>query len=597
MKKLAKLLAFVLALAMVLSLGVGLALAADDDIGTITIRNPEADSSGQQWNWSAYSSYSIYRLLDLTGQDTTEDGTLDVVSYTIAPKWAGFFTEGEGADYLIPAADATAAQKESLNQIVYNGAAYYLNVTESNVADFANAATRCVMDGSVTADGGRGSGTSGADITFTGLPLGYYLVVPFEMWSTIGAQPTENSTGSIASLTSTVPDAEVVVKGVRPPLEKTDDAISADVGQVVHYSLTSKVPNAAGYSEFYYKFMDLMSTGLTFNNDVHVTVTHGGEEIDITEDCTIEPADANTIYGYYKMDKAFSVLVPVGNYQGLAGANGGPDQPNYIGDTITVSYSATVNFNAVVDQIMTNPWQTSERHERNQAQLRYGHDPDDLAYTQFVSEEVYTSSIYIHKYTANAASDDIPLEGAAFVLMNSEGKYLKYDRQPDLSDPQNPVYPTKAEWVTVTGAPTDGTAGVTNAQLKALSDAAKAGTILSVKTGPDGLAAFFGLKDGDYYLVEIESPAGYNGLDKPQKVTLQGTDADTAAGKAENVADGLFPFSMDSSSDSYANVLNQTGSVLPTTGGMGTQLFYILGGVLVLAAGVVLVSRRRMKAE
>ena len=585
MKRIVRLLALVLALALVLSAGATCALAADNDPkGSITIKDPET-TVNEHGSDQYYTYYHFFRILDLKGQDTDTDGTYDVVSYTITDQWVDFFMTGAGADYLIPAADATETQKNELNQIIYNGAAYYLNLTEGNVAAFADAATLYVFEAYTRAwpnnnDAHISAQSTEGDLTISNLPLGYYLMIPWEDFDTIATERNEHSSGSIASLTSTVPNAEIYVKATRPEITKTDDAASADVGQKINYTITGTVPYTAGYTDFIYRLEDYISNGLTFNNDFKITITHDGQEVDITDACT------KTTYnpGWRPYGDGFAYTIPVSDYQ------------NMVGDTITLTYSCTLN-----SQAIDNEYRDVEgygmRHESNNVWLRYGHDPDSLAVGQLISEEVYCANIYINKYTHGAASDT-PLEGARFVLMNSEGKYLKYDRDADVSDYDNPVYPKKAEWVTVTGAPTDGTAGLTNAQLKALSDAVKAGTISSVVSDEYGAAMFLGLKDDDYYLVEIEAPAGYNALEKPQKVVLQGQDEDFAGnpkGKVENVADGWYP--QDSSTDSYANVLNQTGSVLPTTGGMGTQLFYILGGVLVLAAGVVLVSRRRMKAE
>ena len=84
-------------------------------------------------------------------------------------------------------------------------------------------------------------------------------------------------------------------------------------------------------------------------------------------------------------------------------------------------------------------------------------------------------------------------------------------------------------------------------------------------------AVVYGLDaDSDYYVVETKAPDGYNKLEEPQKVD---------AGKVS------------------VDVVNQAGSVLPSTGGIGTTIFYIVGAILVIGAGVVLVTRRRMNAQ
>ena len=85
-----------------------------------------------------------------------------------------------------------------------------------------------------------------------------------------------------------------------------------------------------------------------------------------------------------------------------------------------------------------------------------------------------------------------------------------------------------------------------------------------------------------YYLREIEAPAGYNGLGQDVEVKI------TGATKAEDSATLTY-------TTVVAEINNQSGTELPSTGGMGTTVFYILGSVLVLGAAVVLVTRKRMK--
>lgn len=96
-----------------------------------------------------------------------------------------------------------------------------------------------------------------------------------------------------------------------------------------------------------------------------------------------------------------------------------------------------------------------------------------------------------------------------------------------------------------------------------------------------GKATVDGLASGTYWLQEIEAPAGYNLLTERKSVTIN--DADNTATVTEDVyvTGGL-------------QVINETGLVLPSTGGMGTTLFYTIGGVLVVAAGVLLVTKKRM---
>ena len=91
-----------------------------------------------------------------------------------------------------------------------------------------------------------------------------------------------------------------------------------------------------------------------------------------------------------------------------------------------------------------------------------------------------------------------------------------------------------------------------------------------------GAATFGGLADGTYYLVETKAPAGYNRLEEPAEIKVEGSSTDTAKLSVT------------------AKVPNSTGTTLPSTGGMGTTVFYVLGFVLVMGAVVLLVTKKRM---
>ena len=208
-----------------------------------------------------------------------------------------------------------------------------------------------------------------------------------------------------------------------------------------------------------------------------------------------------------------------------------------IGAEIKVTYSALVNENAVA------------KISKNSATLTYSNNPSEgtVNTTTPVEETVYSSKIVIDKYEKDSTTTK--LEGAEFVLykeVTPEGEttatkqYYKWNKENK-----------KVEWV---------------ADMK---DA----TV--VKTDKNGAATFDGLADGTYYLVETEAPAGYNPLEKPVKVEVKGGSAEADLSVTAEVA-------------------NSTGTTLPSTGGMGTTIFYVLGSALVLGAVVLLVTKKRM---
>lgn len=108
-----------------------------------------------------------------------------------------------------------------------------------------------------------------------------------------------------------------------------------------------------------------------------------------------------------------------------------------------------------------------------------------------------------------------------------------------------------------------------------------------------------GLDDGDYRLVETTTPAGYNTI-APIEFTITAehevlSDNPALTALSGNITSGDAKFTADKTAGSLSgDVVNNSGTQLPETGGMGTTLFYVLGSVLVLAAVVLLVTKKRM---
>lgn len=207
---------------------------------------------------------------------------------------------------------------------------------------------------------------------------------------------------------------------------------------------------------------------------------------------------------------------------------------------IVLTYRAIINDDAVG---ATDP-------VTNKAQLIYSNDPSDPIKTGKTPEtpevEVYTSRIVIDKYNgANQAK----LENAQFVLLNGEGadaKYYKYTAATAETE-------AKVEWV---------------------DTEAEATTFV---TDANGAANINGLKDGTYYLKETVAPTGFNRLDGFVAVTIDGTKTD-----------GVRTLSYT------ASVENNAGSMLPSTGGIGTTIFYAVGIILMAGAVFFVVRRKRV---
>lgn len=471
-KKFKSLLGIMMALVMILSAGFGSSkvLAAGD--------NGEIKVTGTTQG----KSYSAYKIFDLTQSGKN-------VSYTIAQEWEDFFTNGAGKEYI---ADKNNEQG-NLNPIVVSGAVKYINITNENIADFAKAAL-----GELNKEGITKTQTKIADsetLTFSELELGYYLVHPE------GATEKAEDQNSIVSLTSTTPSAEVKVKGTYPTVEKKVDKPTADIGQELTYTLTSKVPDTTGYSEYTFKMTDTLSKGLTFvSNPDEVTVTIGSDPIQEHVTKKINGQD---------LEVSFDML----------------QLQDKVGQTITITYKAKLNKDAVITDD-ANP---------NTVTLEYSNDPKDSKKTDTTedNEKVFTAKVIVKKVDGK---DQKALEGAKFVLKNSEGNFYKVDESTK-----------EVTWV----------------------DKDEATEVETKIVDGNATASFEGLAEGTYYLVETKAPEGYNLLTEEIKVEITTEEDD---GTVTAIIDG------------QAKVENNAGVELPGTGGMGTTLFTILGGGVILIA-------------
>ena len=123
----------------------------------------------------------------------------------------------------------------------------------------------------------------------------------------------------------------------------------------------------------------------------------------------------------------------------------------------------------------------------------------------------------------------------------------------------------------------------------------------------DGIFKIAGLDDGTYYLREIQAPAGYNLLEEDVQLVITadtknvqdwaGDPGQALTALNIRVNDGELQPGNTETGIVNVTVANNQGATLPETGGMGTTLFYIIGGLLVVGAGVLLVVRIRMKAH
>lgn len=204
-------------------------------------------------------------------------------------------------------------------------------------------------------------------------------------------------------------------------------------------------------------------------------------------------------------------------------------------DKVIVTYYARVNEQAEIGNTEGNI---------NKAQLIYG----DNHKTNWEETKTYVWKIDIFKYTMKNEAEQ-PLENAQFVLYRGNPDNKEYAKIQD-------------------GKITGWTGNESERTVLTTSNSSK----LEIK----------GLDVGTYYLEEIEAPKGYNKLTKPIEVKI--------ADKAGAITVDDKPIS-----DTTVKVENKAGTTLPTTGGIGTTIFYLIGGGLMVAAAVLLIAKKRME--
>lgn len=183
--------------------------------------------------------------------------------------------------------------------------------------------------------------------------------------------------------------------------------------------------------------------------------------------------------------------------------------------------------------------------QENDAQLKYSSDPTDDSKFAVITdaEKLYTAKIVIDKFETE--NEDKKLANAQFVLMNSDGAFYTYDEETE-------------------------TVGWAAAQQDA--------SVMT--TDQNGSAVFLGLEDGVYTLKEIKAPAGYNLLTDTIDITVAGSSSD------------------ETQLTVTAEVANNTGSRLPSTGGTGTKMFYVIGFMMMtVPAAWVLIRKQRRTGE
>lgn len=462
-----KLFAVLLAAALVLAMAVPAFAVTNATKGSIKI---DHTVSGE--------TYTIYRMFKLDSYNAESN----TYSYTVESAWEGFFKTGAGGNYIT---------LDGQNHPTWTAADENDSTT---VAAFAKAALAWAADKKIS---GTKETATGGTVTFSNLDLGYYLV--------------DSSLGALCGLNTTNPDATIKEKNGQPTIEKevkngdawgtTNDA---KIGDTVEFKITIHVEAGAQS----YKVTDTMEKGLSF---ISGSVKIDNEALnDNNATLTLKQNDGDPTFTLAFADSYVA---------------------NKVGQDIVVTYTATLNENAVV------------AGNKNSATLHYSNK-------QTVNKETTTYTYEFDLLKVDGADHKL-LNGAEFKLYDAEngGSVIK-------------VVPVAGGYRVANGDET--------------------GAVDTIKV--DGKVHISGLDKTTYWLEETKAPDGYNMLTERKPVSLTNGSNNTT-----------LTSSTWSEADHGVAVENNAGTVLPSTGGMGTTLFYVIGGGLMVAAVVLLVTKKRME--
>lgn len=482
MKRMKRIMALMLAAIMMMAMSVT-AFAAEGATGTHTLTvnvkstTPAQDLKGQTIN--------LYKLFDVT-----ESGTTESKNYA--------YTVNTETGYKDAIKSALGTSFTGTTDEEYAAAVLALKDTEGAVQKFANDFTAEALTKklSATANSGKIIEENKTSYTFENLAAGYYLVY------VTGGKEIQSSLVTVDETTTTVN-----LKTEAPSITKTADKETAEIGQVVKYTVTGAIPDTTGYSEYVYKIHDELTKGLDFVNDANgtaceansVKVTVAFTDTSLTVGGTTPTTATLDTANNRKMSLDLSAWVR--------------DNQANKGKEFTVTYYAKVNKDAEV----TN---------NNKASLEYGNNPDDTT-------------------TTTPSEADAKNGENAIKVSGSNGNYVV--------DPAS-----------------------TTTEFESVKSIDGKGYNLHIN----------GLEAKDYWLVETQAPEGFNKLTDPIKVTItKDGDANWTVKKNDVSED-----------DKIIDVVNSTGSLLPSTGGRGAIAFAVIAALLVFGVAVSFIRDKRKEA-
>ena len=436
-----------------------------------------------------------------------------------------------------------------------------------------------------------GSGTNSSGTTIGSLSAGYYLIK-----DTTASSSMPNGNTYSEFMLEVVSDVSVTAKDETVTSDKkvTDandstgtteankETADYDIGDDVPYVLTFTLPaKYAEYSKYPITFTDDMCAGLTYNGDAKI---YYGESDTTGASITLSPVTGTEYTGTPAGQKYTYSITDLKADQASADT-GSALKSLTAGSVIRIEYTAKLNGNAVVGNA-GNP---------NKYNVTFANDPTwkpasetDTTPPPTGNTPPVTNTVFTYKLVVNKTDGTSALTGADFDLY----KFVEQDTT-GMTDEQKTAAGIISE--TIGGTATEGKWVVVTALNTGSVNPTKTKTASG--TVENSVFTFSGIDDGVYKLVESTTPDGYNTI---EPIIFTVTPADDGKltndeSGSETVNLGGVSFTLSNSNGSLSgNVINNQGTILPSTGGIGTTIFYVVGGTLVAGAVVLLITKKRM---
>lgn len=352
----------------------------------------------------------------------------------------------------------------------------------------------------------------------------------------LGYYLLDTSLGTLCSLDTTNPAAILREKNDSPTIEKKvkeNDNWDTDSNAKIGDKVEYQVTIHAKKGAENYVLTDTMDNGLTFNNDI--VVKTGTKELALNTDYTVKTKTADSIENTFELTFTKTYL----------------DSLTENTTDIVVTYSATINEKAVV----------AGAANKNTAKLKYGNNSETVP---------SQTNTYTYKF------DLVKIDGTTKKLL-SNVEFKLYEAATGSVDGEYKVSGKPIQFVQ------------TGNTYRVAKDATVEGATDTIVTTDNKKVTIEGLDKKIYYLSETKPLDGYNKPNGAFSVDLTSGNMVTTATIGKDTV-------VNATNAEKAKVIeNNTGAVLPSTGGMGTTVFYVVGGGLMAVAVVLLVTKKRME--